>query len=66
MSDEPTKLKQQLEQLLAQDLSEMGYEARICRKQRIDALKLECAADSSTEAATTITAPPQSNVEENA
>ena len=58
MSDEPTKLKQQLEQLLAQDLSEMGYEARIRRQQRIDALKLECAADSSTESATTITVPP--------
>ena len=38
------RLKRQLEQLLAQDLSEMGYEARIRHQQRVEELRDLCTA----------------------
>jgi len=36
------KAQRQLQQLLALDLSGMGYEARIRHQQRIETLKAEC------------------------
>ena len=41
--NDQSKTQRQLQQLLAQDLAGMGYEARIRHQQRIEALKAECA-----------------------
>lgn len=37
------KIKRQLEQLLAQDLSGMGFQARVRQQQRIEELRALCA-----------------------
>lgn len=36
---EPTKIESQLDRLLAQDFSQMGYQARIRHQQRIEELR---------------------------
>ncbi len=40
--EKATRLKHQLERLLAQDLSEMGHQARIRHQQRIEELAALC------------------------
>ncbi len=46
MNETETKvetIKRRLDQLLAQNLSEMGYQARVRQQQRIEALESLCA-----------------------
>ena len=41
--NDQSKAQRNLQQLLAQDLTAVGYEARIRHQRRIEALKVECA-----------------------
>ncbi len=51
--EKATRLKHQLERLLAQDLSQMGHEALIRHRQRIEELRTFCTQTSDADPTTT-------------
>ncbi|MCH7840700.1 MAG: hypothetical protein IID38_10765 [Planctomycetes bacterium] len=51
--EKATRLKHQLDRLLAQDFSEMGHQARIRHQRRIEELRTLCTPTSDADANTT-------------
>ena len=51
--EKATRLKHQLDRLLAQDFSEMGHQARIRHQRRIEELRTLCMPTSDADANTT-------------